>query len=202
MIAPFKGILTKIDFKVGDNLVADEQKFASLKNSEILIVVISLDQTEVVQAAIGQKAKITFSAIPGKVFEGEVVELEESPREVESEAISYEAIIKINKQGEKLYSGMTAKVEIAVAKKENVLNVPILAVRDGENVGDKFVLLKKGENEEERVPVEVGLSDNNNVEIVSGLTEGDEVLEADFEQMEANFKQQTTSSNNPEPVVF
>lgn len=202
LIAPFKGILTKIDFKVGDNLVADEQKFASLKNPEILTVVTSLDQTEVVQAAIGQKAKITFSAIPGKVFEGEVVELEESPREVESEAISYEAIIKINKQGEKLYSGMTAKVEIAVAKKENVLNVPILAVRDGENAGDKFVLLKKGENEEERVPVEVGLSDNNNVEIVSGLKEGDEVLEADFEQMEANFKQTTSSSNNPEPVVF
>lgn len=197
LVAPFTGVLTKIDFKVGDNLVTDEQKFANLKNPETLTVVTSLDQTEVVQARIGQKAAVTFSALPGKVFAGEVVELEESPKDDDSGATAYEAIVAIDASGEKIYSGMTAKVEIAVERKDHVLVVPLLAVRgeDGTEEG-RFVLRKSrdGAGDDEQTPVEVGLSDNINVEIIRGLEEGDEVLEADFEQLESGFGQ---SSNDP-----
>ena len=196
LVAPFTGVLTKIDFKVGDNLVIDEQKFANLKNPDILTVVTSLDQNEVVQAEIGQKAKITFSALPNKVFDGEIVELEESPKEADIGAATYEAIIRLDKQQEKMYSGMTAKVEIAVARKENVLTLPLLAVRDGDQVGEKYVLMKGEEEEEgERVVVEVGLSDKVNVEIIRGLQEGDEVLEADFAQLETDFNKSSQTMN-------
>lgn len=188
LVAPFSGILTKIDFKIGDNLIADEQKFANMKNPEVLTVVTSLDQREVVQASIGQKAIVTFSALPGKVFSGEIVELEESPKENDtSGATSYEAVIAIDKQGEKLYSGMTAKVEIGVSKKENVLTIPLLAVRDEDGEPNKFVWVKGTEAEDERRAVVIGLTDQVNAEVISGLEEGEEVLEADLAQMESDF---------------
>lgn len=68
---------------------------------------------------------------------------------------------------------MSASAEIAVEMRQDVLLVPSRAVRSVE--GRQVVSVKAGEGVEER-PVEVGLSDGRNTEIVSGLKEGESVV--------------------------
>ncbi len=69
--------------------------------------------------------------------------------------------------------GMSASVEIVVEMRQNVLLVPSQAVRSAQ--GSQVVSLVTGEAMEER-PVEVGLSDGRDTEIISGLQEGDKVV--------------------------
>jgi macrolide-specific efflux system membrane fusion protein len=72
-----------------------------------------------------------------------------------------------------LRSGMSATIEIIYEERRNVLTLPISAIVDSGK--EKYVFVKKG-NKLVKQPVETGLSDGKNIEIVSGVSEGDIVI--------------------------
>ena len=181
--APFDGLIRKIDFKVGDNLINEESKYAYLENPNILKITISLDQVDAVKVKTGQSAKIVFDALPNKEFVGKIEEINQSPKE-ENGVISYEATLTLEKNEERIFSGMTASVEIFVNEKKDVLLIPILAVQND-------TVKKKLNGEFVDVPVEKGVDNGVDVEIISGLKEGDEVVVVDYDvldkAMEINY---------------
>jgi len=176
--APFDGLIRKIDFKVGDNLINEESKYAYLENPDVLKITINLDQLDAVKVKAGQSAKIVFDALPEKEFVGKIEEINQSPKE-ENGLISYQATLTLEKEGARIFSGMTASVEIFVNERQNVLLVPILAVQDG------FVKKKLNENEFVEVPVEKGIDNGVEVEIISGLEDGDEVVVLDYQAVDS-----------------
>ena len=183
LTAPFDGLLRKIDFKVGDNLVNEESKYAYLENPNILKITINLDQVDAVKVKNGQSAKIVFDALPEKEFTGKIEEINQSPQE-ESSIVSYEATLTLEKGEERIFSGMTAKVTIFVNEKKDVLLIPILALQ-GESV-QKMV-----NGELVNVVIEKGLDNGVDVEVISGLEEGDQIVVLDYaaldESMEIHF---------------
>lgn len=174
--APFDGVLRKIDFKVGDNLIIDEEKFVYIENPDLLKITILLDQIDTVKVAKGQKARIVFDALPDKTFVGQIGEIDQTPIE-QSGVVSYEASLTMNKESERIFSGMTSAVEIIITEKTDVITVPNLAItsRKGKTFVQKIV-----DGKAEEVEVQTGMTDGKNTEIVSGLEDGDEIVKVDF----------------------
>jgi HlyD family secretion protein len=124
-----------------------------------------------------QQAIITFEGVPDLTLHGQVEKVALLPDSEENwmnpDLTVYPATITLDAVSEALKPGMTAKVEIIIADLKNVLYVPVQAVTIRENQ-DVCSVVKGGKKEE--TPVVVGLSNNNYIEIKSGLKQGDTVL--------------------------
>ncbi|MDD3120228.1 MAG: efflux RND transporter periplasmic adaptor subunit [Candidatus Gracilibacteria bacterium] len=170
--APFDGVARKIDFKVGDNITSDEEKYVYIENPNLIKITATLDQIDIAKVQIGQKTKIVFDSFSDKEFEGSVQEIDSTPLET-SGVTSYTVTISMDKGENKIYSGMTAKVSIITESKENILVIPTAFIEKSQN--RSFVLVQSGTGEE-IAEVVTGLSNTSNIEIASGLDEGETVI--------------------------
>lgn len=141
---------------------------ADLKNLQVKM---SVDQADITKVSVGQSAKITLDAISDKEFSGSVTFIDPIPVSSQN-VITYTVNVSLADPDPKIYLGMSADVKLNLGKKENVLVVPNLAIK---TVEGKKVVSKIIDGAPTDVNVEVGLSDDENTEIVSGLLEGDKV---------------------------
>jgi Cu(I)/Ag(I) efflux system membrane fusion protein len=119
----------------------------------------------------GQKAQMTVRGLPGTIFDGEVVRVEPP---VGYTTRSLEVALKFKTDNPELSQSMFAHVSIAGQPRKNVLTVPTDSViRTGE--GDRVVLVR-GENRFQPVPVVAGEEADGMIEIRDGLQEGDLVV--------------------------
>jgi HlyD family secretion protein len=144
-----------------------------------LLVEIKINETWINRIEIDQKAKITTTAFPDKVFYGKV--LKKAPM-ADSQSSSlmadvkvYTTQVRIDGTYDYLRTGMTAKVEILIDELKDVLFVPIQSVITEEE-SEKKVCFVMTDNGPERRPVEIGLFNDDFVEIKNGLVEGEQVL--------------------------
>jgi multidrug efflux pump subunit AcrA (membrane-fusion protein) len=157
----------------GSNTVGSTSNgFIVLADLSSLQIEALVDQVDFPKVKEGQDVIITFDALPDEEFKGKVTEIDPNPS-VEQNVVTYKIRISIVKPSPKIQIGMTADLEIDLGRKESVLLVPNLAVRSAK--GKKYVR-KIIDGVPTDVPVEVGLSDDENTEIVSGLFEGDEIV--------------------------
>jgi len=144
-----------------------------------LKVEIKVQETWINKIQLDKKARITTTAFPDKVFSGKV--LKKAPM-ADSQSSSLMADVKvyttdvsIDGTHDFLRTGMTAKVEILIDELKDVLYVPIQSVVTEEDDEKKvcYVATDKGQQRRE---VEIGLFNDDFVEIKSGLAEGEQVL--------------------------
>jgi HlyD family secretion protein len=129
------------------------------------------------QVEVGQKALVTIDAIPGAVIKAEVFKISVVPNRAawwDPNSKVYTVDLDVTEYGDLfLKPGMSAMVEIITEERENVLQVPLQSVR---TEGDKqFVYLVKGKKPV-KTSVEVGVFNDVNIEIISGVNESDTVL--------------------------
>ncbi|MEJ2568129.1 MAG: efflux RND transporter periplasmic adaptor subunit, partial [candidate division WOR-3 bacterium] len=137
-----------------------------------MIVKASINEVDVVKLKKGQEVKIGFDAIRGVVYQGKVRRISPSGTE-EDNLVVYPVEVEILNPDDRIRPGMTADLDIIIEKADNALSVPKQAVmsRDGQST----VLVKK----QGRIipePVVTGISNEINMEIKSGLEEGDTVI--------------------------
>ncbi|MFH0851386.1 MAG: efflux RND transporter periplasmic adaptor subunit [Candidatus Peregrinibacteria bacterium] len=194
IIAPFDGIVRRVDYQVGDNLLADttEAKYIVLENPAYLLVTIPLDQVDVVKVQKDMPASITLDALPGRQFEGTIYQINPTPVQ-QSGVVSYNVDVKVpTPENLTILSGMTATVDVETARKENVLAVPNLAIR---RIGNQAtVQIGNGET----VTVETGVTDGRFTEILSGLQEGDGVLSVN---LSTTTTSQTTNADSTQQLI-
>lgn len=173
--APSNAIVTDVLLSVGElampgrvalSLAVPEQKI----QSDISELDISKVRTD-----IAENVRIEFDAYPSEVFTGSVISVE--PKEVLKDGDKYfRANILFNATSSKLIeirTGMSSDLVIRGYTKKNVLKIPEVAVY--KIAGRRFVKILQDGIEQE-VPVTVGVSDGDSIEIVSGLHEGQIVL--------------------------
>lgn len=165
----------------------------------------SIDEADIGQVKFGQRVEFSVDAFPDMKFSGSVTEIRMEPV-ITSNVVTYVVIIDAPNPDKKLLPGMTANTTIFVNEKSDILVVPGKALRFAptqENlnsyiktlpaeVGDRmrvqipveeaskkqknsFVWTKKGPIIH-KVEVTIGSEDGINYEILSGLSEGDEVV--------------------------
>jgi HlyD family secretion protein len=171
LVAPFDGIITHIDYKVGDNLLdTGDTEYVVLQNPDEIVVTIPLDQVDVVHVTKGMKSIVTFDALPGQKFDATIDSIDPTPI-TQSSVVSYNVQIRLPAPKDAtILSGMTTTVVIETSRKDNVLVVPNLALRlQG---ADQTVQKADGTS----VVVKTGVTDGQYTEITTGLSEGDAVI--------------------------
>ena len=172
--APFDGTVIATGAEVGD-LVSAGTNIITLADLGGLEVLASVDETDISQVEVGQKAQITFDALSGQTFTGEVLEV---PLEgtLAQNVVSYRVRLSLEgAQNVSLLPGMTANVTIVTGQRQNVLLVPLLAVQESDD-GEVVLVKDSLSGEASTTRVQVGLNDGTYVEIARGLNEGDVVV--------------------------
>jgi HlyD family secretion protein len=172
LTAPFDGVVAAVNANVGEeSSPSATTPVVTLVDPSDLHLDVSVDETDVARIALGMPVTVTFDAIPTKTFSGKVTAI--SPNaEVVSGVATYIATIALQ-NAEGVRPGMTGDATIVYARHDNVLIVPSRVIRtDG---GNRVVGVLQGNTVVSR-EVTVGISDETNTEIVSGLQPGARVV--------------------------
>ncbi len=172
LYAPFDGTILTVDLSEGDNANFGQQ-VATLADLTRFQVRAEIDEIDVANVAAGQTVQFTLDAFPGKGFEGKVSLVSPSPAQRQGSTI-YPTTISFNRTPDLyLRPGMAANVSITSLSRSNVLLIPNRAL---ETIGlRKYATRIRLDGTLEKVPVETGLSNPDQAEIISGLGEGDKV---------------------------
>lgn len=140
-----------------------------------------IDEQDISQIKVGQKVEITADALDGQSFTG-VVDKININGTTASGHTSYPVTVLVDGSPEELYPGMNVSAKIIVEEVGSVLTLPVEAVERGDTVlvATEGCLDEKGNvvdiSAAEKRQVTLGRNDDNYIEIVDGLEEGDVVL--------------------------
>jgi HlyD family secretion protein len=143
-------------------------------------VVANVDEADIGEVKEGQKVEFTVDAFPGITFEGKVLQVR-LQASTTSNVVTYEVVIDAPNPELKLMPGLTANVTIHTLEKNNIVTVPVRALRftpesyEG-TIPKKCVWILNEEDTVEPIEVVTGSSDGINTEIISGVKAGDEVI--------------------------
>jgi HlyD family secretion protein len=142
----------------------------TIVDPESLYFSAEVDEQDVGKVAVGQAVKVKLDSFEGQVFSGTIADIGFEAQTSSTGATVFPVKMKFEKEAlEKLRIGMNGDAEIIFEVKENVLKLPVDAVVDGE-------VVQKSGDEEKTVKIETGIEGETEVEIMSGLNEGDKVL--------------------------
>lgn len=170
--APFNGVLRKIDFKLGDNIVTSSNatpEYLYIENPNLVEITSTVDQLDVVKLKLSQNAKIVFDPFPTLTLTGKVSDINSTPTQT-SGVTSYTIKITMDKGDHPIFSGMSAKVDIIIESKGDTLVVGTSFIQKGRNGGQTSVLKRIG-TVDTKTDVELGINNPSNTEILSGVSE-------------------------------
>ena len=168
--APFGGIISSVPVIVGDT-ASSGTTLATIITSKDLATV-TLSEVDVAKIVLGDKATLTFNAIPNLTIAGQVVEID-SVGTVYSGVVNYNVQISFDTQDTRVKSGMSLNANIITNVAQNVLTVPNAAVKT--QGATKYVqVLVNGVPQIKTVTV--GLSNATSTQILSGINAGDKVV--------------------------
>lgn len=171
--APISGKVVKKTSKAGDKLDNSNTNtiMATIADLSTLVVDIQINEMDILNVAVGQPVEITADAIDSQTFTGYVQNIDIMGKS-EDGVTTYPVKIYIdNADNSILMPGMNVSAKILAGTKEDVLMIPLNAVDQGNTV-----LVIKEDGTIESKQVELGIYDSDNIEVVSGLQEGDQVV--------------------------
>ncbi|CAG0937520.1 Macrolide export protein MacA [Thermoflexales bacterium] len=171
IMAPFDGVVTQITAQVGGSGGANPAVMLADTNQYHVDVLI--DETEVGQVQVGQKAEITFDALPQGSVTGVVARIDPAGT-INQGVVYYLTRVNLDPTAEPLLLDMTANIRIIIDTHENVLAVPGGAIRSDPQ-GGYYVNVVDANGEAQRVDVTAGYTDGDLTEVSGNLQRGQSV---------------------------
>jgi HlyD family secretion protein len=224
--SPINGIVTRRNIEEGETVVVGTMNNAGtvlleIADMSVIQAEVEVDETDIPSLRLGQSAKVTIDAIPGRTFTGKVTEIGNSPIQASgqqtstTQATNFKVVVALDGEIPEVRPGFTCTAEITTAVRDHAVSVPIQALAVREVTFDEkgqIVRQKKDERrgrsaipgasaqelpqghtrkEEEGVfiargttvefvPVKTGIAGDKYFEVLSGLTEGDQVVTGPF----------------------
>ncbi len=175
LTAPFQGVVVNVPITVGQNVGAGTVALNMIDSREYHIDV-NVNESDIAGVKKGAAVNITFDALPNAApITGTVKFVSPKGSTQAGNVIAYLVTIVIDKQpdGSTLRAGLTANTASATAQKSAVLVVPNRLIRTEGN--DNVVYVLKGP-QAVRTVIQLGLSNDDSSEILSGLNEGDLII--------------------------
>ena len=182
--APISGTIVDKKVKAGDKLSANDtamQNLCTIYDMSYLEMKLNVDELKIRSLEVGQEVEITADAVPGETYKGVISSVLVAGTTANG-STSYPVTVRIDDMGE-LLPGMNATAKITTASVKNVLALPNAALVRG-----SYVLVTKDSpsaaNAETSmtapdgyvyVKVATGISDDDYIEVKSGLQEGDTI---------------------------
>lgn len=187
LYSPLTGRVIALNAEEGEVVVSGTMNnpasvIATIADLSEILVEVDVDENEIVEVAMGQEGEVIVDAIPDDPYRGRVVEIGSSGfnNTRQPDVTFFKVKLLLEDADERLRAGMSARAEIAIASREDALVVPIQAVvyRPAEGADDEEVqvVFVMDDGEASQREVSLGLADATEVEILSGLEVGDEVI--------------------------
>ncbi len=171
LVASIFGMVTSVDAEVGQSV--GTSPIITLSNLDQPTVEIYLDETDLDKIVVGNEVEVVFDALPDDTFTGQIVRVELELATMEGVPTVKAVAVLEGASLSDLPAGLNASVDVISGKAENALLIPVEALR--ELAPGEYAVFVMVHGELEMRPVEVGLMDYANAEIISGLEMGDEV---------------------------
>jgi len=174
LTAPVSGTVAEMDLQLGQ-MVNNGQIGVVLADLETLEVEIGLDESDIAKVAVGQPAVVAMDAFDDVELSG-VVDHIEPTAQSQSGVVLYVVTVVLDATEIPVRVGMTADVEIVTTSAQGALIIPLKAVKSVN--GKSYVDRRASDGSYAQTQIELGVMADTQVEVVSGLEEGDVVLVA------------------------
>ena len=201
--APISGTIVDKKVKAGDKLSANDaamQNLCTIYDMSYLELKLNVDELKIRSLKVGQEVEITADAVPGETYKGTISSILVAGTTANG-STSYPVTVRIDEMGD-LLPGMNASAKITTASVKNVLALPNAALVRG-----SYVLVTKDSpsaaNAETSmtapdgyvyVKVTTGISDDDYIEVKSGLQEGDTIAYDNSSVSATDFYSNTMAS--------
>lgn len=204
IVSPIDGLVTKKDIRVGE-LVTSISGFSSgtaivrIEDRASMKVQLEVNEIDAARMTMGMPVDVSIDALPDLPLHGTITKIAPTSIALDNEDVSgasstststadtvvkYQVEVTLRKPSDQIRSGMSAKCTFILASAKNVLNVPIEYV--GHDAQGDYVNVDTGKKDAakkaigERRKVVLGLKTATNIEIKSGVKEGEKLLRPDY----------------------
>ncbi len=168
--SPINGYVTRLNLSIGQGFTTETVLLEVADYSRVLARGESYENPELQKIQVGQEARVTLDAYPGKVFRGEI---QRKDIGLEAESRTFEVYALLDNPELQLRPYMLATLSVGIGDTTELLAVPSRAVL-GE-LGGYFVFVREG-NTFERRNVMLGVRSGDLVEILEGVLPGEQVV--------------------------
>jgi HlyD family secretion protein len=218
--APMDGIISKMSVEKGERVVGTSQmagtemlRIANFDNMEVLV---DVNENDIIRIKQGDTASIEVDAYPNRKFAGVVTQIANSAKNIGSaieQVTNFEVKIYILQDSYSDLSatgrnpfrpGMSASVSIQTARKDSILTIPLQAIttrtdlipdsvktKMGINESMEQVFIVKEDNTVEVREITTGIQDLANIEILTGLQDGESIVVGPFSAISKTLKKGT-----------
>ena len=186
-------------------------RIADMSSKQILAKV---DETDIGSVKVGQSATFTVDSFNGKTFTARVSKISRtdtsnswnintsssssSSSSSSASVIYYYVTLDVDDPENLLLPAMTARVEINTAEKNDALVVPISTLKTDAN--GSYVIVKNADGTQENRYVSTGIYSDEYVEILDGLSEGEQVVSTYVAKSAENAKKNSSNRGGPPPM--
>jgi HlyD family secretion protein len=144
--SPITGIITRRNIEEGETVVIGTMNNAgtvllTVADMSVIEAEVEVDETDIPTVQLGQKAKVTIDAMPGKSFTGKVTEIGNSPIQATgsaaTQATNFKVKVTVDGEIPDVRPGFTCTAEITTATRQQAIAVPIQATTVREMILDK-----------------------------------------------------------------
>lgn len=168
--APIDGTILTV-YVDEDGYVEKGDDLFKLANLEEMEIIIDVDELDILSISKGQNVTVECDVFEGEIFTGKVDKISLSGSS-QSGVTTYEVSVLIEDR-QNMMAGMNVDAEILIEERKDALIVPVEAMK---KIGNKYIVMTKDEEDNMvATAVEVGITNENFVEILSGINEGDVV---------------------------
>lgn len=197
--APFDGLVTNVPVREGETVVvgiqnAEGSTLMTLADMSVITAEVKVDETDIVNVAMGQPVDVTVDALPGRVFKGHVTEVgdqallrttgiatSQSTTGTE-EAKDFKVVVTLDHPSDDLRPGLSATAKITTANKPNALTIPIQALVERNVAQEKAFAANAGKSSAKTVAAATAPAPGD-----TKLVQGVYVLKADRSKLRVMF---------------
>ncbi|MDE2794410.1 MAG: efflux RND transporter periplasmic adaptor subunit [Gemmatimonadota bacterium] len=201
ILAPMAGRVTRLNVEEGETVIVGTMNnpgslVLTVSDLSVMEVVLEVDETDVPEISLGDRAKVDLDAFPDLEFPGVVTEIGNSairpPSQVagtgQTPTIDFEVVVTLENPQAELRPDLSATAEVITETRSNQLSIPIIALTlreeeengndDADPIEGVFVITQ---GRAYFTPVEVGIAGQEYFEVVSGLSPGDSVVSGPYQ---------------------
>lgn len=184
--SPIDGVVISIPVSVGQTVNSRQSTPTIIQVADLTKMLIKpeISEGDITKLRVGQDVEFTILSAPERVFKGKIDSIDPAVTTLtddeytesvsNTEAIYYYANVVVDNEDGILRIGMTATSNIKIAEAKNVILAPTTAIH--KKNGKNYINVLTSERKVVEKEVELGINDDLNTEIKSGLSEGDEIV--------------------------
>lgn len=174
-IAPMDGVVISVDVEPGETVIPGTTNLPgsdllTLADTRALLAELRVDEADIAQVHIGQRANIFAAVAPEQAFRGKVVSIASSARQQgQSQALTFTVKVQLDAPDARLFPGMSCRAELTNQQLDQSLLIPASALQNNQ-------VWRIVQGKAQPVTVTTGVTSDTHVQVLTGVAVGDQII--------------------------